>query len=115
VALLPLLGFPGAWEAFFQVVAGLSIVGLSVWSQIDKKLSQKAKAQMRAMRKAGPDTVPVMAESESPKVPEPTPSFGKRITDFYPKTGQPGRRAADLKPASPAPEEVTSETEENLI
>ena len=50
VALLPVLGFPRAWEAFFQVVAGLSIVGLSIWSNIDRKLKIKAKAQMRSRK-----------------------------------------------------------------
>ena len=94
MALLPLLGFPSAWEAFFQVAAGLSIVGLSVWSQIDKKLSQKAKAQMRSARKAF--VPPTLSESDAPKMPEVTQSFGKRITDFYPKTGQPGRRTQDI-------------------
>lgn len=47
IALLPVLGFPGAWEAFFQVLAGLSIIGLSIWSTIDRKLAQKAKAHLR--------------------------------------------------------------------
>lgn len=100
VALLPVLGFPLAWEAFFQVVAGLSIVGLSVWSTIDKKLSLKAKAQMRQMRKAvtpAPEGVPL--------VPPVTPDFGKRVTDFYPKTGQPGRRLTDIKPPLTSHEE----------
>ncbi len=52
IALLPALGFPRAWESFFQVVAGLGIVLLSVWTTIDKKISLKAKAQMRQLRKA---------------------------------------------------------------
>ena len=73
VALLPALGFPRFWEALFQVLAGLAIVGISVWAQIDKKLKLKAKAQLRVAR-------------------------GKRVTDFYPKTGQVGRRATDLRP-----------------
>ena len=59
VALLPVLGFPHAWEAFFQVLAGLSIVFLSVWATIDKKLMLKAKAQQRQMRKS---TVPEPAD-----------------------------------------------------
>lgn len=112
MALLPLLGFPSAWEAFFQVLAGLSIIGLSVWSQIDRKLSQKAKAQMRQMRKVTPSA----EGTDTPVVPAVTPDFGKRVTDFYPKTGQPGRRVSDLKhsPSLPA-EEVTSEEGEHLI
>lgn len=106
VALLPVLGFPLAWEAFFQVLAGLSIVGLSVWSTIDKKLSLKAKAQMRQMRKtvtSSPDGIP--GDSTTPLVPPVTPDFGKRVTDFYPKTGQPGRRLSDIKPPLTSPEE----------
>ncbi len=51
IALLPLFGFPRAWESFFQVVAGLGIVLVSVWSNIDKKLILKAKAQKRAAHK----------------------------------------------------------------
>lgn len=47
VALLPVLGFPRAWESFFQVAAGLSIVLISVWAAIDKRLTLKAKAQRR--------------------------------------------------------------------
>jgi hypothetical protein len=104
IALLPLLGFPNAWEAFFQVIAGLSIVGLSVWSQIDKKLSLKAKAQMRQMRKAVEPSVD--GAPGAPLVPPPTPTFGKRVTDFYPKTGQSGRRVSDLKSAFNSEEET---------
>ncbi|MBI2673882.1 MAG: hypothetical protein HYX23_01200 [Candidatus Zambryskibacteria bacterium] len=51
IALLPLLGFPNIWESFFQVVAGLSIILLSVWATIDKRLSLKAKAQKRQIHK----------------------------------------------------------------
>ena len=51
IALLPLLGFPRAWESFFQVVTGLAIVLISVWSTIDKKLTLKVKAQQRQARK----------------------------------------------------------------
>lgn len=47
IALLPALGFPHAWESFFQVVAGLGIVALSVMIAIDKRLTQKAKAERR--------------------------------------------------------------------
>ncbi len=91
VALLPLLGFPKAWESFFQMFAGVAIVGVSVWSTIDRKISLKAKAQMRQARK----TV-VTFEAGTPLVPEEGPDFGKRVTDFYPKTGQQGRRASDI-------------------
>ena len=88
IALLPVLGFPHSWEAFFQVVAGLSIVILSVWATIDKKLKLQAKAQQRQARKDLPVSEPV-----PPIVPE----LVKRVTDFYPKTGQQGRRLTDLK------------------
>lgn len=49
VALLPtpFIGLPLDWEAFFQVVLGLAIVTLSIWSVVDKKLTLKAKAQKR--------------------------------------------------------------------
>lgn len=51
VALLPLFGFPRLWESFFQIVAGLSIILLSIWATIDKRLSLKAKAQKRQIHK----------------------------------------------------------------
>lgn len=51
IALLPVLGFPRAWEAFFQVAAGLSIVTIIIWANIDKRLSLKAKAQKRQAHK----------------------------------------------------------------
>ena len=51
IALLPILGFPRLWESFFQVVAGLSIILLSIWTTIDKRLSLKAKAQKRQLHK----------------------------------------------------------------
>lgn len=89
IALLPVLGFPRSWESFFQILAGLSIVLLSVWSTIDKKLMLKAKAQQRVARKT--EVVPGI-------VPEVTDEFGKRVTDFYPKTGQLGRRLSDINP-----------------
>lgn len=90
IALLPILGFPRSWESFFQVFSGLSIVLLSVWSTIDRKLSLKAKAQMRQVRKTHfpipPETTPVVGSQ-----------FDQRVTDIYPKTGQAGRRLSDLK------------------
>lgn len=92
VALLPLLGFPKAWESFFQVFTGFAIVVLSIWSAIDRKLKLQAKAQMRARK-----TVQ-FAESVTPLISNETSDFGKRVTDFYPKTGQPGRRITDLNP-----------------
>ncbi len=103
VALLPFFGFPRAWEAFFQVVAGFGIAGFSMWATIDKKLSMKAKAQMRSRRR------PVASEgaSEDPASnAAPAVNYGRRASDFYPKTGQPGRRVSDfdLPVTPPAPE-----------
>jgi hypothetical protein len=51
IALLPVLGFPHSWEASFQVVIGISIVLLSIWASIDKRISLKAKAQRRQIHK----------------------------------------------------------------
>lgn len=70
------------------MLAGLSIVMLSIWSTIDKKLTLKAKAQQRQARKS----------PETGEVPPATSGQGRRITDFYPKTGQPGRRVSDIQP-----------------
>lgn len=67
VALLPFIGFPRAWESFFQVFAGLAIVTTSVWATIDRKLSLKAKAQMRQARKAVPPPEPVLEPLEEVK------------------------------------------------
>lgn len=47
VALLPVLGFPTSFESFLEVILGLGIIATSVWATIDKKLTQKAKAQRR--------------------------------------------------------------------
>ena len=93
VALLPALGFPHSWESFFQVFAGLSIVLLSIWARIDRKLKLQAKAHMRQIRKSS--IPPVVSPGIVPPV---TNEFGKRITDFSPKTGQPGRRLSDINP-----------------
>lgn len=51
IALLPALGFPHAWEEFFQVVGGLGIVLLSVMISIDKRLMQKMRAERRQVRR----------------------------------------------------------------
>ncbi|MEX2013463.1 MAG: hypothetical protein WD897_00920 [Parcubacteria group bacterium] len=51
IALQPFMGFPHAWEAVFQVMAGLLIVLLSVWVSIDKRLSLRVKAQRRQLHK----------------------------------------------------------------
>lgn len=51
IALLPILGFPHSWESVFQVLAGVSIVAIIMWANIDKRLSLKAKAQKRQAHK----------------------------------------------------------------
>lgn len=71
-------------------MAGLAIVMLSIWTSIDRKLTLKAKAQQRLAKKGAVDAHPILTDDPS--------TFSKRITDFYPKTGQPGRRASDLNP-----------------
>lgn len=96
VALLPLLGFPKSWESFFQVFAGLAIIAVATWSTIDKKLKLQAKAQMRQRKVPAVDTTTI-----APIVPAETDDYGKRVTDFYPKTGQPGRRVTDINPTFP--------------
>ncbi len=111
IALLPVLGFPHSWESFFQILAGLSIVLLSVWAQIDKKIKLQNKAHQRQLRKATPDSTPSLAGV----VPPVTEEFGKRITDFYPKTGQPGRRLADINPIIEPPRPAESEPSEPEI
>jgi hypothetical protein len=71
IALLPVLGFPHAWESFFEVVGGLGIVALSVMISIDKRLSLKAKAERRLasrrqrMRREEPAAEPVSAPVET--------------------------------------------------
>ena len=89
IALLPLLGFPHSGESFFQIVAGLSIVRFSVWNNIDRRLKLQAKAHQRVARKAVATPLP---EEGAPL---------QRVTDFYPKTGQLGRRVSDLKRTEP--------------
>jgi hypothetical protein len=108
IALLPVLGFPGPWEAFFQVLAGLSIVVLSVWSTIDKKLMLKAKARERMTRKSPAPVIPstvVEADSSSASAELMHQPGGKRVTDFYPKTAPPGRLLSDIKPTLNSDEE----------
>ncbi|MEK7112357.1 MAG: hypothetical protein AAB875_03435 [Patescibacteria group bacterium] len=87
IALLPVLGFPRSWESFFQISAGLSIVLLSVWSTIDKKLMLKAKAQMRQARKTplAPGIVPPV-----------TDEFGKRVSDINPTITQPQQEEKEI-------------------
>lgn len=108
VALLPVLGFPRSWEAFFQVLAGLSIVVLSVWSTIDKKLMLKAKAQQRIAKKASLSPGPSdPLDSQANQTGEALKSQGlaRRVTDFYPRTAPPGRRLSDINPTLEPPKE----------
>ncbi|MBI2086862.1 MAG: hypothetical protein HYT69_01700 [Candidatus Zambryskibacteria bacterium] len=66
VALLPVLGFPRAWESFFQVLAGLSIILLSVWTTIDRKLKLQHKAQLRQQHKvATVDPSPISSPDDT--------------------------------------------------
>jgi len=74
VALLPILGFPRAWESFFQVVIGLSIILISVWANIDKRLTIKSKAQKRQLYKrqqteaGSPDEVETQVSSQEESI-----------------------------------------------
>ena len=70
VALQPLLGFPHFWELIFQVVAGLSIVLISIWATIDKRLSLKAKAQRRQIHKHRVAEIEAQREAEKQIIPE---------------------------------------------
>ena len=67
IATFPILGFPHKWEAFFQIFAGLGIVGLSVWTTIDRKLTMKAKAQKRNLMKR--QTIDMVREKTVPETP----------------------------------------------
>ncbi|MBX4189664.1 hypothetical protein KW785_03705 [Candidatus Parcubacteria bacterium] len=90
VALLPVLGFPHAWESFFQVAIGLGIVLLSVLISVDKRLMQKAKAERREVRRR------TQVGEEAPQdAPQP---FGRRATDLPVKRRvvKLGRRATDV-------------------
>jgi hypothetical protein len=86
VALVHIInGLPSYWESLLSVIAGLSIVLLSILTKVDKKMSQKAKAQKRQARK-----IVINDGFEEKVIP------GRRVTDAYPLTGQPGRRASDI-------------------
>ena len=74
IALLPMLGFPRLWESFFQVAVGLSIVLLSVWATIDKRLTLKAKAQRRQLHKRR--AVEIAEEMARPTEPRQNDSVG---------------------------------------
>jgi len=99
VALLPWLGFPHAWESFFQLVFGLSIVFLSFMISVDRRLSLKARVQKRQARKRA-------VIETNPEV-----QFGRRAVDAVaePQIARLGRRASDVvvpvKPITDAPAE----------
>ncbi len=88
IALLPLLGFPYAWETIFEVIAGLSIVLLSVMISIDKRITLKAKAQRRHVKRK------ILSEPGGMEV----PAYGRRASDID-VNGEKirfGRRATDI-------------------
>lgn len=91
VAILHIVnGLPNNWEAFLSIIAGLSIVLISFLSSWDKRMSLRAKAQKRQQtRKLTED----MQSDEETEVPV---ARGRRVTDRYPVTGQPGRRVSDI-------------------
>ncbi len=80
IACLPMLGFPRAWESFFQIATGLSIIGLSFWTTIDRKLAMKAKAQMRRERHTK------MVPTETPSQTSISSSFSNNNTPSTPET-----------------------------
>ncbi len=102
IALLPILGFPYTWETAFEVIAGLSIVFLSVMISIDKHITLKAKAQRRHVKRR------VLSETGA-EVPE----YGRRASDVD-VNGEKirfGRRATDIVLPLPGAdkEETTSQ------
>lgn len=70
IAIFPVLGFPRLWESFSQVAIGLSIVLLSVWASIDKRLALKAKAQKRQIHRRREIEMEAQREAEKQAVQE---------------------------------------------
>ena len=98
VALLPVLGFPHAWESFFQVLFGLGIVLLSVLISVDRRLSMKARVEKRQARKRA-------LHAEVPQ-PQGEVVFGRRATDVVAGTKlKVGRRATDVMPIAKTDEQ----------
>lgn len=98
IALLPVLGFPHSWESFFQVVSGLGIVMLSIMISVDKRLTQKSKAERRQLRRRTQIDVEL---GETPAV------FGRRASDIpveRKRVVRIGRRATDVVEVEKAPE-----------
>ncbi len=87
IALLPLFGFPHSWETAFEVIGGLSIVFLSVMISVDKRITLKAKAQRRHVKRRALNEP--LTE---------VPAYGRRATDVD-INGEKirfGRRATDI-------------------
>ena len=80
IALLPMLGFPHTWESFFQVVAGLAIVLVSFWANIDRRLTLKAKAQRRQEHKRR--EIEIQNMSQTPQVPESSQPITEQAEPF---------------------------------
>lgn len=102
IALLPLFGFPHTWETAFEVIAGLSIVFLSVMISVDKRITLKAKAQKRHIKRK------ILNEGATE-----VPMYGRRSTDVD-VNGEKirfGRRATDivLPVQEVNPEDTTSQ------
>jgi hypothetical protein len=70
IALLPILGFPHAWESFFEIVGGLGIVMLSVMMSVDKRLSLKAKAERRLAARRAKNRVETEVQQVEPEAGE---------------------------------------------
>jgi hypothetical protein len=64
IALMPIMGFPSKWESVFEVIIGLSIVLVSIWSTIDKKITLRAKAQKRRIHKIREAEIETMTQEE---------------------------------------------------
>ncbi len=90
IALLPILGFPHAWESFFEVASGLLIVFLSVLISVDRRLTMKSKAEKRHLRKRA------LIEAQTSNIEG--ENFGRRATDHVRETPtQYHRRATDKR------------------
>lgn len=89
IALLPVLGFPYAWESFFEVASGLLIVFLSVLISVDRRLTMKSKAEKRQLRKRAL----VEAQIATTEV----QNFGRRATDHLDEPTVYNRRATDKR------------------
>jgi hypothetical protein len=96
IALLPVLGFPQAWESFFEVASGLLIVFLSVLISVDRRLTMKSKAEKRHLRKRA--LIEAQSANQAEASSEPI-HYGRRATDRVPEEPKPvyNRRATDRR------------------